>query len=81
MYAPKFSGLAVSAIMLSPRTPTTAPERPWQTRATSRTQAVRAETKRIVARAMATKPEISGALRARYLSERYPATAMRCYCQ
>lgn len=76
MYDPKFSWLAISAIMLKPKTPTTAPERPWQTRATRSSQALRAEINSIVARAIAMKPETRGTLLARYLSQRYPATAI-----
>lgn len=73
---PKCSGLDVSAIMLSPKTPTTAPDRPWHTRATSSTQTLFADINRAVARAMAMKPETSGACRVRYLSQKYPTTAL-----
>lgn len=70
IYDPKFSGRAVSAIILKPSTPTTAPDRPWQARATRSSQGVCTVMKRIVARAIAMKPQMSGALRARYLSHR-----------
>lgn len=70
MYDPKFSWRAVSAIMLKPNTPTTAPDRPWQARAPRSSQGLCTEMNRIVARAIATKPQMSGALRARYLSHR-----------
>lgn len=56
---PNLSGLDVSAIMLKPKTPTTAPERPWHTRATSKTHTLPPKINRRVAKAMATKPETS----------------------
>lgn len=72
---PNCSGLDVSAIMLSPKTPTTAPDRPWHIRATRSTQTLFADINRAVTRAMAMKPETSGAVRVRYLSQKYPTTA------
>jgi hypothetical protein len=63
IYSPRFSGKAVSATIAKLKTPTTAPDRPWHTRAMIRRAGEFPNRNTEVDTAIAMYPKIKGDLR------------------